>query len=204
MDNAFFHHVIGHHASFSDSYVEMWRNPKKKESADARIAELNDRISQKIVNERYGITLDLQGRGVFMATLFPIQLALSALTNFDPACTLTIFSLGFVYPFNSADFHPNQHKESPVALREAGPLMRLYLKTRATEALNRRHWLHHHGPVNYNLAPLNFGDLILGTLIDPTLKEALLRRREKILGAYWELEKPSRDVPTLTCRDLFR
>jgi hypothetical protein len=183
INTAFLHHTA-HHKAFESDYTKAFAKSGEKDRMDKWLSRFGD-LANIIIKEKYGLTLGIQGRLIFMGNLLPAQLAISAITGFDPILSASILVVGLMYPFNSADSHPYLHKKRTQALAEAPPLLRAYMKTEIYEASARRHELHHFGQVDYNLAPFNLGDRIFGKLREPNMLELLRLRRDESIGAYW-------------------
>lgn len=170
-------------------YTEMFSSEEHKKYVESEAIREGLDID-RVRAEKYGVTIDPQGRMAFIASCLPLELAIALLTGFDPVFNGAVFLGGLLFQFNSADMHPYLHKTRDNALKEAGPLMSLYLRTRWLEASARGHWLHHkNADVNYNITPFSFGDFLFGTLQKPDLAQFLMMRDEKIIGAYWDADQ---------------
>lgn len=177
------HGTVHHHLTFDKSFVEMFSSPEQHARVEAFIAKQPKDVADDIREELYGSTLTVKGCLRVLRAIAPQTAALvvAALAMGAPAWTALVpicMALGF--PLSMARVHPHQHVDKEKALEDAGPLMKAILQTRWAAWSTRNHELHHHGECNFNLAFAG-ADALLGTLVQPNLRELFRMRAEGTL-----------------------
>jgi len=186
------HSKIHHGMTFkgAEGYTTQFRDEAHKREVDAYLdgQSFSERFGEKAGESfrrvtNYGLTLSPKGFVTFLSVIAPTQLIVAAAMNFEPVFTLALVISGLAFPFGSGALHPYLHKPRDQALRDANPLMRLFLRSRWAEMLARLHYIHHREHDNFNL--FYGGDYLLGTLKRPNLKNLVEMQKLGIIGGVW-------------------
>ena len=173
VEDARFGHLIVHHGrTYRGKYTEKFASVEEKAKLDAELEKLGD-LGKNIMEEQYGVTLNAKGVLSFIAPVAPVfgaLLAGSLAMGLPMPFIAGALIPAILYPSASKYMHPYLHMPREDAMKKAGPLMRILLKTRYAEMISRHHYGHHRGRGgNYNLIP--GGDVVLKQLRKPTLKQ---------------------------------
>lgn len=179
------HQKVHHHLTFRHSYTEMFSSEAEKAKVDKFIASLGDEKAKTLFEEVYGSTLTPSGVARVMTSIAPQTAALIAgavAFGASPWAYVPILLIAAMYPFTMTKVHPFLHNDEQKARESAGPIMRTILDSRWAAWACRNHWLHHQGPVNYNLS-FPGADALLGTLLQPNLRDLFEMADEGTLHA---------------------
>jgi hypothetical protein len=179
------HQKVHHHLTFRHSYTEMFASEEEKAKVDRFIASLGDEKAKILLEEVYGSTLTPAGVARVMTSIAPQTAALLAgavAFGASPWAYVPILLIAAMYPFTMSKVHPFLHNDEEAARASAGPVMRAILDSRWAAWACRNHWLHHQGPVNYNLS-FPGADALLGTLLQPNLRDLFQMADEGTLHA---------------------
>ena len=174
--DAAYGHATVHHVKTFKSYVKQFESEDQKAKLDAELQKMG-KVGERLMAENYGVSLDAAGVLRFLAPIAPVYVALMWTLGLGPAAIAGMLVPAALYPLASKVMHPYLHMPKEEAMQKAGPLARWLLGTRYVEMVSRLHYGHHKGRGgNFNItAP--FGDMLLGELRKPNLKQ-LLRMRE--------------------------
>lgn len=191
-----FSHSVIHHGSYGQNYVDRFapNDPKlTPEQVDAKRAQKKAHID-KLANGRdpdeakdifksdYGRKLAdalqnalLTAPATALVTLFTGAIAGAAGLSVGPLFVAASVLTSLIFIPASNNLHPYLHMSREEAFAKAGPLMRMFLKSRYVSHIAQHHYLHHkHAGVNHNLVP--GADFALG--YQPTHVEAVVALRK--------------------------
>ena len=165
-----------HHGKTFKTYTKQFESDEQRAALDAELKKLGP-LGKRLMNDGYGVSLTAGGVLRFLAPIAPVYTALIMTLGLGPAAIAGMMVPALLYPLASKVMHPYLHMPREEAMKKAGPLMRKFLETRYVEMVSRLHHGHHKGRGgNYNIVP-PLGDILLGELKKPNLKQ-LLRMRE--------------------------
>lgn len=180
-----FGHAVVHHGKTYKNYVDQFRDAGEKARLDGFLLEQHgEAYVKRTIETRYGASLSWPGASQYIAPLLPILGAAAWATGFNPAFMAGMLPILVTYPLHSGIVHEYFHKRTPEAFAEAGPLMRLCLKTPFARFTSRQHWDHHRGSLeNFNLSPGAIGDVAMKTVVPLSIPKLLEIRRLGIIGS---------------------
>jgi hypothetical protein len=166
------HSVIHHGRTFRHSHVEQFESPAEHRALDLRLRASPH--GGRVLADHYGLSVSKIGFVWFIAPVVPAYALIVGAA--PPWLALGALLPALAYPCASKFLHPYIHMKHSEALRRAGPLMRMLLRTRYVRFIRVHHFLHHkHRTCNFNL--LWIGDYLLSAHRAPGADELAEARR---------------------------
>lgn len=142
------HHVVHHFKTFQKDYVTMFSSKEEEKKLEESLIR-NGR--GYIVTDSYGLRIGSLHK--------KIQYFYTHIIQFSIMCYIggLWFTLGallpaFFYVWVAEYVHPYLHLSYDKALKQASPLMRIFIKTKYFTYLSRHHFIHHkYTECNYSL-----------------------------------------------------
>jgi len=184
------HGVVHHLSTFRINFVTQFKDDAEERKLREKMIRTN---RGHVVSQEYGLRVgpfSEQLRYVAPTLPFMFVACLMGLPWFPMGALLPLI----IMPLVSQFIHPLIHMRYDDAVAEAGPLLRLIVKSRYFRYVARHHWLHHQDPgVNFNLIPI--GDLLLGRYCSPNGEDIVAMARDGLFVAdhkLYCLKLPSR------------
>lgn len=185
---AFRSHSLVHHGQTFPNHIDQFVDEIHKRRVDST---LQDRHGARIIEERYGATINFRSTLLFMAPTLPFAIFILVLPW--PALIGAVMPI-MIYPLMSKVIHPYLHKPYSKALRQAPPPLSWILRSKYLQFVWRHHWIHHQvSPrCNFNLLP-PIGDALRGKLRLPTTKDLEQMRSLGLPVSRGETSRPTEE-----------
>ncbi len=167
LKNGYLSHAVHHGSTFKKDHVTQFADDAAR---DRLTTKLEKNGHEKIVDQRFGLTISWAGVARYLSPMVPLYAAAgtaAVLMGASGAAIAGGLAGVLLAPLASKFLHPYLHMTREEAREEAGPVMRQFLDSRVGKYISRHHFVHHARKegCNYNLLP--GGDFLRGKARPP-------------------------------------